>query len=87
MKLNPLLALLPVAALACDQGQQSPPFLLTQTRDSAGIRIIENERPTDGSRLPWSIGPEPIVSIGAVEGEEPYVLDRAGDADRSSTIR
>ncbi len=87
MKLNPLLALLPVAALACEQGQQSPPFLLTQTRDSAGIRIIENPRPSDGSRLPWSIGPEPIVSIGAVEGQEPYLLDWATDATRLSDGR
>ncbi len=87
MKLNPLLALLPVAALACEQGQQSSPFLPTQTRDSAGIRIIENERPPDGSRLPWSIGPEPVVSIGAVEGEEPYLLDAAMDATRLSDGR
>ncbi len=87
MKLNPLLALLPVAALACEQGRQSPPFLLTQTRDSAGIRIIENPQPPEGSRLPWRIGPEPIVSIGAVDGEEPYLLDWAMDATRLSDGR
>ena len=87
MKLNPLLALLPVAALACEQGRQSPPFLLTQTRDSAGIRIIDNPQPPEGSRLPWRIGPEPIVSIGAVDGEEPYLLDWAMDATRLSDGR
>ena len=27
-----------------------------------------------GSRLGWRIGPEPAVSIGAVEGEEPYLF-------------
>lgn len=87
MKLHPLLALLPLAALACEQGQQSSLSLSTQTRDSAGIRIVENARPPDGSRLPWRIGPEPIVTIGAVEGEEPYLLDRAGDATRLSDGR
>ena len=87
MRLNPLLALLPLAALACEQGRQSSPFLPTQTRDSAGIRIVENPRPPDGSRLTWRVGPEPAVSIGAVEGEEPYLLDRAGDATRLSDGR
>ncbi len=82
MKLNPLLALLPLAALACEQGQRSPLFLSTQTRDSAGVRIVENVRPPDDSRLHWRIGPEPVVSIGAVEGEEPYLLDWAMDATR-----
>ena len=87
MKLNPLLALLSLAALACEQGQQPAPFLPTQTRDSAGIWIVENAEPPEGSRLPWRIGPEPAVSIGAVEGEEPYLLDRAGDATRLSDGR
>lgn len=43
-------------------------------RDSAGIRVVENGRPAEGSRLGWRIGPEPAVSIGAQEGEEPYLL-------------
>ncbi len=50
------------------------------TRDSAGIRIVENARPADDSRLPWRIGSEPVVSIGEVLGEEPYLLDLVSDA-------
>jgi len=50
--------------------------------DSAGIRIIENDRPPEGSRLDWQIGPEPAVSIGEREGEDPYLLDRVSDATR-----
>ncbi|MXW18429.1 MAG: hypothetical protein F4123_08315 [Gemmatimonadetes bacterium] len=46
----------------------------SQTRDSAGILITENARPVDGSRLGWQVGSEPTVSIGAFEGEEPYLL-------------
>lgn len=87
MKLNPLVALLSLSALACEQGRQPAPSLRTETRDSAGIRIVENPKPPDGSRLPWSIGAEPIVSIGAVEGEEPYLLDAAMDATRLSDGR
>ncbi|MDE2678697.1 MAG: hypothetical protein OXI76_12430 [Gemmatimonadota bacterium] len=54
--------------------------LVTDIRDSAGIRIIENGRPPDESRLPWRIGAEPSVSIGEVDGREPYVLHKADDA-------
>lgn len=49
-------------------------------RDSAGIRIIENPRPADGSRLPWRIGREPSVSIGEFDGDDPYILHEANDA-------
>ena len=87
MKLPPLLGLMSLAALACEQGRQSAPSLPTQTGDSAGIRIVENGRPPDGSRLPWRIGPQPAVSIGAVEGDEPYMLDGAIDATRLSDGR
>ena len=87
MKLHRLLSLLLPAALACEQGRRSPASLSTETRDSAGIRIVENARPPDGSRLSWRIGSEPDVSIGAVEGEEPYLLDAAFDATRLSDGR
>ena len=50
------------------------------TRDSAGIRIIENARPADDARLPWRIGSEPAVSIGEVFGAEAYLLHQANDA-------
>ncbi|MDE2980526.1 MAG: hypothetical protein OXU74_04945 [Gemmatimonadota bacterium] len=82
MKLHPLLSLMSLAALACEQGRQSAPSLPTQTRDSAGIRIVENERPPDDSRLGWTIGPEPAVLIGLLEGKEPYMLHWATDATR-----
>ena len=82
MKLNALLGLLLLAVPACEQGQQSTPFLPTQPRDSAGIRIVENAEPPDGSRLGWTISPEPTVTIGVAEGEEPYMLYGAVDAAR-----
>lgn len=56
--------------------------LAGEVRDSAGIRIVENARPPEGSRLGWRIGPEPAVSIGVFEGEEPYLLHWALDATR-----
>ena len=62
---------------ACQPGDAPVRQPGTVARDSAGIRIIENPRPPDGSRLGWRIGPEPTVSIGQLEGEEPYLLHRA----------
>lgn len=64
-------------AAACAPEDAPPTVLATEVRDSAGIAIVENARPPDGSRLGWRIGPEPTVSIGVVEGEEPYMLHGA----------
>lgn len=74
------LVLLGLLSAACQQDpdrrerDQRTTHPASEVRDSAGIRIIENARPAEGSRLGWRIGPEPTVSIGAVEGEEPYLL-------------
>ena len=73
---------LALCCLACQQDRQGPSALDTRVRDSAGIRIVENSRPPDGSRLEWRIGPEPAVSIGVIEGDEPYMLTGAIDATR-----
>ena len=52
------------------------------TTDSAGVVIVENERPAPGSRLGWRVGRAPSLSIGAHEGEEPYLLYGVEDATR-----
>ena len=75
--------LLPAALLplfpACQSDPDWPAAALV-IRDSAGVEIVENATPSDGSRLPWRIGPEPSVEIGVSDGEEPYMLYRAYDA-------
>ena len=68
-------ALAPLAG-AAGQETEGPTGIRTVIRDSAGIRIIENARPPEGSRLDWRLGPEPLVSIGKMEGEDPYLFDR-----------
>ena len=60
----------------------------TTFRDSAGIRIVENTRPPEGSRLDWRIGAEPIVSIGSTMGDEdPYLFSRVFGLTRLSDGR
>ena len=80
------IAILRTAACQGDMDRQEPEQSAappaSTTRDSAGILITENARPPDGSRLAWRIGPEPTVSIGAVRGEEPYMLHSIRSAIR-----
>ena len=61
---------------ACHEDPDPPetPSPAAQLRDSAGILITENQPPPEGSSLGWEIGPEPTVTIGAAEGEAPYLL-------------
>ena len=64
------------SARGADAGLQSV------VRDSAGVTVVENERPAAGTRLGWRIGPAPTLSIGAVEGDPAYELFRVADATR-----
>jgi hypothetical protein len=54
----------------------------TAVRDSAGVRIVENEAP-DPTRLPaWSLSAEPSLDIGRLEGTEVEALFRVVSAVR-----
>ena len=87
MKTRVIAILLALGAAACQRDQEDAEGLRAVERDSAGIRIVENERPPEGSRLGWRIGPEPAVSIGQREGEEPYMLHRVFAATKLSDGR
>ena len=66
-----------IMACESDEGADG---LDAQMRDSASIRIVENPRPPEGSRLGWRIGRQPEVSIGVLEGDDPYMLFFVRDA-------
>lgn len=42
--------------------------------------VVENPAPPEESRLPWTIGPEPVLSIGTQAGDDAYQLFRVRDA-------
>ena len=89
---NPLrgclsLALAALCSAACGPEGTEAPAIVVQVRDSAGIRIVENPRPPEGTRLDWRLGPGPSVLIGLLQGAEPYLLDGALDATRLSDGR
>ena len=81
MKASRLTILIPLAPLACGPDANDATRLHTITRDSADVRIIENPRPPEGSRV-WRVGPEPAVSIGEREGRDPYLLHQVRDATK-----
>ena len=78
-----VLAFVAAGVAACQTDQDADEGLHPeQERDSAGIRIIENPSPPEGSRLAWRIGPEPSVTIGGLAAEGPYMLYRAFGASK-----
>ena len=80
MKMRTMAAITVVAIIACQPDAEPAGGPDIQERDSAGIQIVENPRPPDGSRLGWRIGSEPAVSIGVLEGDDPYMLFAVRDA-------
>ena len=80
MKMRTLAAITVIAFIACQPDAEHTGGPDIQQRDSAGIRIVENPRPLDGSHLGWRIGSEPAVSIGVLEGDDPYMLFAVRDA-------
>lgn len=61
---------LAVAAAACVYDAPLPSTYMV--RDSVGVRIVESEEPAWGPDEGWTIGPEPALHIGVMEGAEEY---------------
>ena len=72
-------AAIALATVACGD-QRATVELASLARDSAGVRIVENARPLDGTRLGWRVDSVPLLSIGTLEGEDPYLLHQVRDA-------
>jgi hypothetical protein len=60
-------------AIACKSGTPSG---IAVTRDSAGIRIVENSGPAWEIGKGWSVVDSPLVDIGGRVGEPAYELDQ-----------
>jgi hypothetical protein len=64
-----------------------PPTPSFTVRDSAGITIVDNRGPSTPASGGWSLSPDPILEIGAMEGAEAYQLFRVWGAFRLSDGR
>jgi 6-bladed beta-propeller protein len=72
---------------ACTEAEVATEVPQSVVRDSAGVTIVENETPAADSRMSWTVGASPTVSIGTLDGEEAYQLYRVSDALRLSDGR
>lgn len=81
--LRPLLALTLLSA-ACAPGSDRPDGPTTATlRDSAGVTIVENRATALDADAPWTVGAEPMLDLGTVEGEGPEAFFRVSDVHRA----
>lgn len=69
-----VLGLLCIHFLGCDF--RGPHASGVSVRDSAGVRIVQNERPAWSLEDRWRLAEAPIVEIGVVEGAPEYLFDR-----------
>lgn len=76
-ELTPFLAVLLLAAGACFSGPDSTPEGFV-TSDSAGIRIVESRAAAWGAVR--TLGSDPLVQIGSLEGSDPPGFGLLGDA-------
>ncbi len=77
-----LLTLVLLASAGCSSGgaPSVPPY---ESRDSAGIEVVQSGLPLLPGSTAWRVDPEPVLQIGEREGEQPYLLSRIGDAVRA----
>ena len=75
------LALVALTGIACAESGDPAPAPPAESvpdfeiADTAGVDIVENARPHADSRLDWRVGEQPTLSIGEIDGPDPYLLD------------
>jgi hypothetical protein len=78
-------AMLALAVAACDTGSGSSAG--PAVRDSAGVQIVENTDYAWPEGQGWRLSEQPLLDIGALEGDPAYQLFRVGSAVRLSDGR
>lgn len=71
-----------VASAACIASEPDAGVPAATVRDSAGVTLVENPAVPADARTGWTLGAEPLVEIGALEGAEAEQLYRVRDATR-----
>ena len=71
----------------CGSDVQQTSARRPQVTDSAGVAIIENTTSAWDSAGAWRIEPEPLLQIGVVDGEDPYVFEQISSLGRLSDGR
>lgn len=82
----PLVAIAAALSSACSSGDAGPSVAVT-VRDSAGVTIVENAGEPSLEGGGWSVGAEPVLSIGTFQGDTLQQLYRVQGAARLSDGR
>ena len=85
--LTALLALGATAISGCGGGGGGAKAGAATTRDSAGVKIVENAGPAWGSGQGWKVVDSPLVDVGSKGGEAVYELDQVRGPVRLSDGR
>lgn len=72
-----------VATTGCGEGAEGNGAAPASVRDSAGVRIVVSADAAWGTEPAWSLDPEPLVSVGTVDGEGPASFGEVADVVRS----
>ena len=63
-------------------GNEDPPSVRTQTRDSAGVTIVESTALPERGAGGWTLNQAPFLTIGTFEGDTLYQLYQVSGAIR-----
>lgn len=76
-----LLRLASLAIVGCSSGEARgvPAF---QVQDSSGVELVWSGPAVHEGGDAWRVAREPVLQIGEVDGEEPFLFERLGDAVR-----
>ena len=66
--------------LVASCGRAQSPVSSVVHRDSAGIQIVESSRPMWSEDSVWTLSAEPVLRIGVVEGDSPYLFSNVEGA-------
>lgn len=69
----------------CSGVDEEPPGFARS--DSLGVEIVEVLFPPSIPLEEWTVSPEPVISIGKIEGEEPYLFEEIVGARRTAAGR
>jgi hypothetical protein len=72
---------LAIFALSACGGRDTGDLESITVRDSAGVSIVESKRPKLPAEAGWTVDSAPQLSIGTVEGEDPYLLSGVVSVD------
>lgn len=84
--LRPLLVLTVLAGCAPGSDRADATSAVT-VRDSVGITIVENAAAMLDTDAPWTVGPEPLLDLGSVDGDGPEAFFRVTDLHRARNGR